>query len=58
MAKFEVAYEQDVVITYRAVVEAETEDEARLKVSEGGIESEEEEDFQGMYIRVLNVEKL
>ena len=58
MAKFEVEYEQDVVITYRAVVEAETEDEARLKVSEGGIESEEEEDFQGMYIRVLNVEKL
>ena len=58
MAKFEVEYEQDVVITYRAIVEAETAEEAKVKVSEGAIESEQEEDYQGMYIRVRNVEEL
>lgn len=58
MAKFEVEYEHEVVITYRAIVDAETEEEARLKISEGSFDSEEEEDYQGMYIRVRDVKKL
>lgn len=58
MAKFEVLYEHEVVITYRAIVDAESIEEAKTKVSEGSIESESEEDYQGMCIEVKGVKEL
>lgn len=58
MAKFEVEYEHEVIVTYRAIVEAETEEEAKLKVSDGAIESEQEIEHQGMRISISNCKKL
>lgn len=55
--KFKVTYEHEVVITYDAIVEADSEEEAKEKLKEGYFESEEEIDYQGMYIRVKDVEE-
>lgn len=54
--KFKVTYEHEVVITYEAIVEAGSEVEAKQKISEGSIISEEETEYQGMEIRIKNIE--
>lgn len=55
--KFKVTYEHEVVITYEAIVEADSEEDAKIKISDGAIVSEEETDHQGMVIRIKDIEK-
>lgn len=55
--KFRVEYEHEVIITYEAIVEAESKEEAKEKIENGEFISEEEIDYQGMYIRIKNIKK-
>lgn len=55
--KYHVTYEHEVVITYDALVEADSEEEAIQKVEDGDYISEQEKDWQGQEIRVLEVEE-
>lgn len=55
--KYKVTYEHEVVITYEAIVEAESEAEAKQKISDGVFISEEETECQGMEIRIKDIEK-
>jgi thioester reductase-like protein len=58
MAKFKVTYEHEVVITYEAIVEADSEQEARAKLEEDmDFISEEEIDHQGVSVTVTDVEE-
>lgn len=55
--KFKVTYDQEVVITYEAIVEAESVEEAKEKIENGDYISEEEVDSQGMWIKVKEIEE-
>lgn len=57
MKKFTVTYEQEVTITYEAVVEAENENEAESKILDFDIISEYEVDRQGYTLKVLEIEE-
>lgn len=57
MKKFTVTYEQEVTITYEAVVEAENENEAESKILDLDIISEYEVDRQGNTLKVLEIEE-
>lgn len=55
--KFKVTYDHEVIITYEAIVEADSETEAKEKIENGDFISEEEIESQGMYIKVKEIEK-
>lgn len=55
--KYKVTYDHEVVITYEAIVEADSVEEAKEKIENGDFISEEEVDSQGMWIKVKDVEK-
>ena len=56
--KYKVTYEHEVVITYEAIVEANSEEEATDKVSNGDFISEKEIDWQGIEIRPISTEAI
>lgn len=56
MKLYKVTYEHEVIITYEALVEADSKEEAMRKISECDFISEEEIDYQGMYIRPQHAE--
>ena len=56
--KYAVTYEQDVVVTYDAIVEADSEEEAIAKIEDGDFESEEEVDYQGVNVRIIDVQEM
>lgn len=56
--KFKVTYDLECVITYEAIVEADSEEEAREKMENLDFISEEEINNQGMSIDIKEVEKL
>lgn len=58
MGKFKVTYVHEVEITYEAIVEAETEEEARDKMEDFDFESEEEIEQQGIRIDIKDVEEV
>ena len=55
--KYKVTYDHEVVITYEAIVEADSVEEAKEKIENGDFISEEEINNQGMYIRIKDVEE-
>jgi thioester reductase-like protein len=58
MAKFKVTYDHEVVITYEAIVEADSEAEARQKLEDSmDFISEEEIEHQGISVTVTDVEE-
>lgn len=58
MAKFSVTYDHEVVITYEAIVEADSQEEAEAKLHDFDFISEEEVDRQGMTVNITNVESI
>ncbi len=58
MPKYKVEYVHSVEITYEAIVEAETADEAYQKAVDGEIVSEEEIDYQGLEYSKNSVEEV
>lgn len=58
MAKFVVLYDHEVVITYEAIVEADSEEEAREKMDNFDIEDEIEMEYQGISIDIKEIEKI
>lgn len=58
MGKFKVRYIHEVEITYDAIVEADTEEEAMKKTEDCDFISEREIDFQGMSINPLWAEEI
>ena len=57
MPKFYVRYVHEVEITYEATVYADSEEEARENMENGIFESEEELEWQGMRMRIYDVEE-
>ena len=55
--KYRVIYEHEVVITYEAIVEADTEEQAKEMIENGEIMEEHEMDHQGMEIRVQDIQE-
>lgn len=58
MAEFKVSYVHKVEITYDAVVEAETEEEAIEKMYNFDLVTEEEIDRAGIDIDIIGVEEI
>lgn len=56
--KFKVTYEHEIVITYEGFIEADSEEEAREKVHECDLEEEQEINYQGMEIRIKEIEEV
>jgi len=58
MTKFKVRYIHQVEITYDAIINAETPEQAIEKLKNGDFISEEEVEYQGMYIHPQYAELL
>jgi hypothetical protein len=56
--KYKVTYEQEVVLTYEAIVEADSEEEAKEMLEDGRITGEEEIDSQGISVSVVEIVKV
>lgn len=58
MGKFRVRYVHKVEITYDAIVEADSKEEAEQKMEDFNFESEKETDYQGIEVEIIEVEEL
>lgn len=56
--KFTVTYDHECVITYEAIVEADSEEEAREKMENFDFISEEEINNQGVSIDIKSIEEI
>ena len=56
--KYIVRYVYEVEITYEAIVEANSEEEARQKMEDFDFETEEEIDRQGINVNIYDVEEI
>lgn len=55
--KMRVTYEHDATITYKAIVEANSVEEAEEKVHNWDVTEEHEMDHQGMMVRIIAIEE-